>query len=152
MDLALNNLQRWICHKIQQTNKTNKLIEFEEFLDISIWPIDWTLTDTTNPGGSYDNKEVLHTSKISRIGTSPLDIVQCHAENIHFYGDLRYSQRIPSTFNRVERLSLISSFTCIEKRSDLFSKAFEADNPLKMYCISKLASIVRSSDKFAWQA
>ena len=38
--------------------------KFSEWLNLSIWPIDNTLTGTTTPGqsgpGSYDNKKVLH--------------------------------------------------------------------------------------------
>ena len=52
MDLALNNVQRLICHKTQTTKPTN-------------------------PGQSEprsnDNEGVLHTLQISRTGASPSD-------------------------------------------------------------------------------
>ena len=46
---------------------------------------DGTLKDSITPGQSgiesNDNKEVLHTSQISRIGASPSDAVKCHNQD-----------------------------------------------------------------------
>ena len=49
------------------------------FLNRSIWPINESLTGTTNLGpsgpGSNSSEGVLHILQISRTGASPLDVV-----------------------------------------------------------------------------
>ena len=67
MDLALNNLQRLICHKTQQT-KPNK----------SIWPIDGTVTSTTFPGKSrtWSNIMMRHSTLFISPELEPLHQIQ----------------------------------------------------------------------------
>ena len=67
----------------------------------SMWPIDGILTGTISlyrsRSGSNGNKEVLHTSQISKTGISPPDIVKCYTKGILFLVGVlplyrRYSQ------------------------------------------------------------
>ena len=57
-------------------------MEYELFLNRSIWPIIGTWIGITTPGlsefGSNGNEEVLHTSKISRKWASLSNSVKCH--------------------------------------------------------------------------
>ena len=72
MDLVLNNLQRLICHKTQQTQ--TQTIQFSISMQfISIKPIDATIPGQSEPGSNV-NEGVLRIPKSPRItGTSPLD-------------------------------------------------------------------------------
>ena len=66
MDLALNNLQRCICHKNQSTN------------------LEGTTTPDQSEPGSNGIEGVLYISHISRVGTSQLDAIFCHIQDTHF--------------------------------------------------------------------
>ena len=69
MDLALNNLQRLICHKTQTTKPTIK--HSISTLFSSIWLVDRTLTGATIPGQSKcwsdGNEEVIRIPQSSSI-------------------------------------------------------------------------------------
>ena len=71
MDLALDNQQRLIYHKIQITNYL--------FLSKSIWSTDETLTGTTIPSrngrGSNGNEQLLHTPPKSGTGALSLGTI-----------------------------------------------------------------------------
>ena len=59
-----------------------------QWLNSSIWPIDWTLTGITNldqsePGNNV-NEGVLHIPQSFRTGNSLSNTIQCHIQNTCF--------------------------------------------------------------------
>ena len=79
MDLPLDNLQGW--YTIKPKHPTN----FNKWLNISIWPIDQTLTNSTalhqNGPGSNGNEGILHILQSSRIGASLSGAVLYHTQD-----------------------------------------------------------------------
>ena len=69
----------FLCHT---DNLTVICLYTVKWFNISIWPIDWTLTGTISPGlsvpGSMCNEGVCHIPQNSRTGTSPINgLVSC---------------------------------------------------------------------------
>ena len=84
------------------------------FLNSSVWPVDGTLTGTTNLGqsgpGSNVNEEVLHTPQIFRTRASPWDAVKCQTKDTPLGGiPLRrgYSQQ-PHQFSVLQHRNVCS--------------------------------------------
>ena len=93
-------------------------------MNSSIWPIDGTQTSINNPGwsgpGNNGNKEVFHSSPISRTETLPSDAVSSQTQNTNCWKILFFF--IPYCLFLYLRLSVVA--TNIVKSDFLFSFFF----------------------------
>ena len=67
MDLALNNLQRLICHKNQPTNQPNKQTENNTYVGLTTTTLSRRLTDSGFVAQHLKSHSPLHKSKFWKI-------------------------------------------------------------------------------------